>query len=57
MDLRLTDKEQQFRLALLHLLHQISRTGHYEFQAGLREQCKVLEGIMDKLKMLVPSAA
>jgi hypothetical protein len=62
MELRLTDKEQELLIALLqeqqkHLLHQIAKADHYEFKAGLREQCSVLEGIMDKLKMPVPSAA
>ncbi len=62
MELRLTDREVELLVGLLkeqqkHLLHQIAKADHYEFKAGLRDQCNVLEGILDKLKMPVSSAA
>lgn len=62
MELRLTDKEKELLMALLeeqqkHLLRQIAKADHYEFKAGLRGQCNVLEDIMGKLKVPMPSAA
>lgn len=62
MELRLTDKEQELLVELLqeqqkHLLHQISKADHYEFKATLRNQCSVLEGLLDKVREPVHSAA
>ncbi|MGC2109410.1 MAG: hypothetical protein WA655_07825 [Candidatus Korobacteraceae bacterium] len=62
MELRLTDKERELLAALLqeqekHLLHQIAKADHYQFKAELRDQCNLLEGIMNKLDELVSSAA
>ena len=62
MELRLTDKEVELLSAFLkeqqkHLLHQIAKADHYQSKAVLRDQCNVLEGILDKLKVPVSSAA
>ena len=62
MELRLTEKEHELLLQLLqeqhkHLLHEIAKADHHEFRTALRHRCTALEGIMDKLKEPVHSAA
>ena len=62
MELRLTDSERELLLQLLqeqhkHLLHEIAKADHHEFRTALRHRCTALEGIMEKLKAPVHSAA
>lgn len=62
MELRLTDKEEELLLEFLqeqhkHLLHGIAKADHHEFRTALRHRCTALEGIMEKLKAPVHSAA
>ena len=62
MELRLTDTEHELLLELLneqhkHLLHEINKAHHHDFKAALRERCTVLEGVVQKLKEAVSSAA
>jgi len=62
MELRLTDSEHELLLQLLqeqhkHLLHEIAKADHHEFRTALRHRCTALEGIMEKLKAPVHSAA
>jgi hypothetical protein len=62
MELRLTDKEQELLVEILqeqhkHLLHQIAKTDHYEFKTMLRNRCGVLEGLVEKIKAPVHTAA
>jgi len=53
MELRLTDKEHDLLIEILHeqhkhLLHEIAKTSHREFKTTLRDRCEVLEGLMRK---------
>lgn len=62
MDLRLTDKEHDLLLELLqeqykHLLHEIAKADHHEFRTALRDRCTTLEGILEKVRVPVHSAA
>lgn len=62
MELRLTDEEHELLLQLLqeqhkHLLHEIAKADHYQFRTALRDRCTALEGVMEKLKAPVHSAA
>lgn len=62
MDLRLTDKEHDLLLELLqeqhkHLLHDIAKADHHEFRETLRDRCTALEGMLEKLRTPVHSAA
>ena len=62
MELRLTSKEEELLLEFLqeqhkHLLHEIAKADHHEFRTALRHRCNALEGIMEKLKAPVHSAA
>lgn len=62
MELRLTDKEHDLLLELLHerhkhLLHEIAKADHHEFRTALRERCTALEGVLEKLRVPVHSAA
>ena len=57
MELRLTDQEEELLRELLqehhkHLLHEIAKADHYEFRAGLRNRCTLLEGMMHKLQVV-----
>ena len=62
MELRLTDKEQDLLLELLqewhkHLLHDIAKADHRDFRTALRDRCDTLEGVLEKLRAPVHSAA
>jgi hypothetical protein len=62
MELRLTDKEHGLLLELLqeqhkHLLRDIAKADHHEFRSALRDRCTALEGVMEKLRVPVHSAA
>ena len=62
MELRLTDKEHGLLLELLqeqhkHLLRDIAKADHHEFRPALRDRCTALEGVMEKLRVPVHSAA
>jgi len=62
MELRLTDKEHGLLLELLqeqhkHLLRDIAKADHHEFTSALRDRCTALEGVMEKLRVPVHSAA
>ncbi len=59
MELRLTEEEADLLLELLQehqtqLLRGIAKTDHYEFKAGLRRRCELLEGMLAKLMVPVP---
>lgn len=62
MELRLTDQEHDLLLELLqeqhkHLLHEIAKADHYAFRQALRDRCTMLEGVLEKLRAPVHSAA
>ena len=62
MELRLTDKEHELLVELLHeqhkhLLHEIAKADHHAFKSALRDRCALLEGIANKLNAPVHSAA
>lgn len=62
MELRLTDNEHALLLQLLqeqqkHLLHEIAKADHHEFKTALRQHLTVLEGLIERLKAPVHSAA
>ncbi len=62
MELRLTDKEHELLLQLLeeqqkHLLLEIAKADHLAFRTALRQRCAALEGIIEKLKEPLASAA
>jgi len=62
MELRLTEREHGLLLELLqerhkHLLHDIAKADHHAFREALRERCTTLEGVLEKLRVPVHSAA
>jgi len=62
MELRLTDQEHDLLLELLqeqhkHLLHDIAKADHHQFRQALRDRCTALEGVLEKLRAPVHSAA
>jgi hypothetical protein len=60
MELTLTNEERELLLEVLEerhreLLREISRTHHHEFRAALRKNERLLENIVNKLRVLQPN--
>jgi len=60
MELRLTDKEEELLMEVLHeqqkhLLHEIAKADHHEFKTTLRHRCTLLEGIIEKVQAVKAS--
>ncbi|MDR3746780.1 MAG: hypothetical protein P4M04_01245 [Acidobacteriota bacterium] len=60
MELRLTDKEEELLIEVLHeqqkhLLHEIAKADHHDFRTTLRHRCTLLEGIIEKVQSVKAS--
>ena len=56
MELRLTVEEQQLLAEILskhqrELMREIAHTDHHEFKSRLRERARLLEGVLEKLRV------
>lgn len=62
MELRLNESEERLLLEILeerhkNLIHEIARTDHREFKHELLLRCRVIEGMLQKIKDLGAAAA